>query len=330
MLQILLAIAPSPQRLMMPAMALIGLLVTAAAILAISGRQKQIAKRVDTLAATSGPGTLDADANIHSIRRRDSGVGSRGRRLRSLFRMPEDLPLAHLVPPWLVFALGAVIAIIGILLIRTVADTIVAAIISLLLGLLVIRTVFNFERERYTTKLLHQLPDTIELIVSATRAGLPISEAMRSVAREQVSPTKEEFSRAANEITLGATPDGALVAMYQRTDLTEYSILAVTLAVQSRSGGRLAESLQNLAETARQRVALAGKAAALSAEGKLSAGILSIMPVFAATGLSMMQAHYVEDFTGTTGGRHMIVFAVCTLVMGILTMRWLIRRATAP
>jgi tight adherence protein B len=328
MLQILLAV--SPQRMLMPALALVGLLIIAAGILAISGRQKQIAKRVETVAATSGMAPTDVDVMVQSIRRRDAGAGSRKRRLRALFRMPEDLPLAHLVPPWLVFALGIVVAIVGMLLIRAVAEGIVAVLISLLLGLLVIRTVFNFERERYTTKLLHQLPDTIELIVSATRAGLPISEAMRSVAREQVSPTKEEFGRAANEITLGASPDGALVAMYLRTELTEYSILAVTLAVQSRSGGRLAESLQNLAETARQRVALAGKAAALSAEGKLSAGILSIMPVFAATGLSMLQPHYIEDFTETAGGRHMIVFAVCTLVMGILTMRWLIRRATAP
>jgi tight adherence protein B len=319
-----------PHVLLLPAIALVGLLLIAAALVGTMGRQRQVSQRVDGLGATTTELPAEPDPATTSIRRRAVDGGARRRRLRALFLMPEELELAHVVPPWLVFAFGTVIGSVSIALLRAVASLPASVAIGSFLGIVTVRGLFEWERDRYKDKLLRQLPDAIELIVSSTRAGLPISEALRSVARETVSPTRDEFGKVTNEIMLGVPADQAMVAMYRRTDLTEYSILAVTLAVQSRSGGRLAESLQNVAETARQRVALAGKAAALAAEGKLSAGILSVLPFLAAIVMPMMQPDYIHDFTGTPGGRHMIVVALSSLTLGILTMRWMIKRSTAP
>src|SRR6185295_7524387 len=94
----------------------------------------------------------------------------------------------------------------------------------------------------------------------------PVNEAFRTVAKEMPQPTAGQFAVVCSELSLGMPPAEAVEAVYRRTQVAEYGIFAVTLAVQLKSGGALTETLQTLGDTVRQRVALAARAKALAGE----------------------------------------------------------------
>ena len=119
--------------------------------------------------------------------------------------------------------------------------------------------------------------------------------------------------------------DQALLNMHRRTGVTEYAIFAVTIGVQSRSGGRLAETIQNLADTVRERLAIAARARALAGEAKISAIIMAALPVLAGGLLSFVQpGHLTPLFTDPRGIR-MFVVGVATLFLGVVTMRQIVQ-----
>ena len=190
------------------------------------------------------------------------------------------------------------------------------------------RGLFGWQRERYADRLIRQLPDSIELIVSAVRAGLPATEAFRAVARDMPNPTREQFERVVTELALGRPPEACLLNLYHRTRVAEYAMFAVTLAVQAKAGGRLAETLQTLGDTIRQRVALAGRAKALSAEAKLSARVLASLPFVSAAVLSYENPAFLNPLLQEQRGQYLLGFSLTSLVLGILTMRRMIKKGT--
>lgn len=312
----------------LPLLALGGLVSAAGFVLLLDWRGKRVRRRVESLSART---VHRMDATEHSVSIiRQSRNERRRRMLDVIFKMPDRVPSSFLLPPVLTFGIGILLGMGGGLLSGIYLAPPSALGVAVACSVMAVRGLFGWQRRGYANKLLKQMPDSIELIVSAVRAGLPIAEALRSVAREMPTPTSDEFVLVANEISLGVSPDMAIRGLFNRTGLTEYGIFSVTLAVQSRSGGRLAETIQNLAETTRQRVALAGKARALAAEAKFSAIALSVLPPIAAVGLSLMQPGYLHELLFDPAGRRMLGFGVITLSLGILTMRWMIQKATAP
>src|SRR6202012_3066643 len=201
--------------------------------------------------------------------------------------MPVDLPLAHVVRPPLVFVPGALVGWGTLRLFGVLVSWAVALLAAAAAGYGAIRMIFGWEIARYRSKLTAQLPDTIQLLVSATRAGLPVSESFRTLARAAVSPTKEEFQRVEAAMALGDTQDEALLALHLRTGVAEYGIFAVTIGVQARSGGRLAETIQNLADTVRERLGVTGRAKALASEARVSAIIMGSLPFISGTLMSV-------------------------------------------
>jgi tight adherence protein B len=131
-----------------------------------------------------------------------------------------------------------------------------------------------------------------------------------------------------NEMALGVAAEDALLTMHQRTGVTEYAIFAVTIGVQARSGGRLAETIQNLAETVRERLAIAARARALAGEAKISAVIMGILPILAGIMLSFVQPGHLDPLFNDPRGVRMFMVGVITLFLGAVTMRQLIRGAT--
>jgi tight adherence protein B len=130
-------------------------------------------------------------------------------------------------------------------------------------------------------------------------------------------------------MSLGVAAEDALLGVHRRTRVTEYAIFAVTIGVQSKSGGRLAETIQNLAETVRQRLAIANRARALAGEAKISAIVLAALPFVAGAGLSVIQPGYLDPLFHDPRGNRMLVVAVVGMVLGIWTMRHMIIKATS-
>jgi tight adherence protein B len=289
------------------------------------GRRKQIEQRLE--AAVGGSPTFHVAQRAASIRVRRPG-SVRLHRAGRLLSIPTDLPLAHVVPPWLIFATGTAGALGTAWLAHFAMSWVMSVLAGLLAWVALVRGTFGWELGRYQDKLIRQLPDTIQVVVSATRAGLPVSEAFRAIAGESTSPTREEFMRVEREMALGGTPDEALLSLHERTGVAEYAILAVTIGVQARSGGRLAETIQNLAETVRERLAISGRAKALAGEAKMSATIMCILPVLAGLMMSALNPGQLNILFTDPRGIRMFSIGIITLLLGIATMRQLIRGAT--
>jgi tight adherence protein B len=290
------------------------------ALLSTMRRRRVLADRLDTTVVSGAPLRRARDRDIRlSAQRRHRFAG-----LANAFNMPVDLPLAHVIAPPLVFVLGALVAWGTFQLAAVIVPWAVALLAGVATGYGAIRMIFGWEITRYRSKLIAQLPDTIQLVVSATRAGLPVSESFRVLAREMLSPTKEEFQRVEAAMALGETPDEALLALHLRTGVPEYAIFAVTIGVQARSGGRLAETIQNLADTIRERLSVVGRAKALASEAKASAIIMGSLPFISATLMSILRPDQMRLLLYDPRGQHMLAVGIITLCLGVVTMRQLI------
>ena len=309
-------------------LALVGVLLASLVVLQLDGRRRRLEERVSALPdfanAPDGGG-----ATRQSIRRQQSGGARVYLRLRDFFGVLIDLEGAKVIPNAMVFAVGILIALVDTLLGRFYVSLPIAAVGGIISGLFVVRAVFRWEFRRYAARLRTQLPDAIELLVSTTNSGLPVSEGFRAIAREMPQPTSDEFARIVKEVALGSSVDAALKLLHHRTLVPEYAILAVTLAVQARSGGRLAETISTLADTIRQRMAIVARAHALAGEAKLSAIVLAILPFVGGAMMSVIQPGFLQPLFTDPRGKFLVLVGVVTLSLGALSMRWLIRNATA-
>lgn len=241
---------------------------------------------------------------------------------------PNALPMRRVpVPGLLVLAgvAGGVVAWMGSMFVGGSA----ALPLGFVGALATLRGVYMWEVGRHREEAFKQIPDAIGLMVRAVRAGLPIAEAMRSVAREMPDPTRSEFQRLLGETGIGTTLDKALWGVYERTGLREYAFLSVVVGLQAQTGGGLAEALDNIGDIVRKRVAMAAKARALASQARASAGILMALPPFAGSAVSVIKPGYLTMLFTTERGLDMLSIAVGMLLFGSLVIRVMIKRATA-
>ena len=198
-----------------------------------------------------------------------------------------------------------------------------------IVAIIVVRGLLGWQQRRFTNQLFQQLPDTIELVTSTVRSGLPVNEAFRTISREMPQPTAGQFAIVCSELSLGRPPEEAVEDVYQRTQVAEYGIFAVTLAVQMKSGGSLTETLQTLGDTVRERVALAARAKALAGEVIFSSRALSCAPVIVGGLLYWINPVTVDLLFYDPTGRTLLAYAVASVIIGSLVIRWMIRRDTA-
>lgn len=200
---------------------------------------------------------------------------------------------------------------------------------AVLVAVVVVRSFFGWQRSRVTNQLFRQLPDTIEMVTSAVRSGLPVNEAFRTITREMAQPTAGQFTIVCSEIALGKPPEDAIGGVYQRTQVAEYGFFAVTLGVQMKSGGGLAETLQTLGDTVRQRVMMAARAKALAGEVIFSARALSLAPIIVGGLLYKISPGSVDLLFTDPFGRKLLAYAAGSVITGTLVIRWMVKRETA-
>ena len=189
------------------------------------------------------------------------------------------------------------------------------------------RVVFGTLHARHADKLYRQFPDVLAMIVRSVRAGIPLPEALRMVARESLQPTAHQFSRVADQLTIGIRLEDALREASARTGVAEYSFFTVALALQSQTGGSLAETLDNLGEVIRKRVALRARAIALASEARTSSYVLGALPVVTGAVLCVLQYDYIRPLFETKSGMRILYAATGMLLTGAFVMRSMIKRS---
>jgi tight adherence protein B len=298
------------------------LLVCAAAMtLWLGARQSRIDRQVATALPTSN------SASLPSIRRLEAGS-------RWMFVHRVANYNAGIAYPWGppyvllagVIAAGAIFYVNSLLnfYFSSVHTSLAAAVVAIM----VVRGLFGWQQRHLANRLFQQLPDTIQLVTSTVRSGLPVSEAFRIIAREMPQPTAGQFAIVCSEVMMGCSPEEAIEAVYRRTQVTEYGIFAVTLAVQLKSGGSLTETLQILGDTVRQRVALAARAKALAGEVIFSSRALSLSPFIVGGLLYAINPQTVDLLIYDPAGNMLLAYAGASVLLGTLVIRWMVRRET--
>jgi tight adherence protein B len=280
-------------------------------------------RRVNRQLAVALPVT-HADIEL-SIRRLETK--SRAAFLYRLVNYRPEIPYA--MHPALVLLVGA-IPVVALFYANSLFgfSTILVSVVGTIVGLLVVRGLFKWQQLRFANQLFKQLPDTIQLVTSTVRSGLPVHEAFRTIARDMPEPTAGQFKIVCSELALGRPAAEAVENIYRRTQVAEYAIFAVTLGVQLKSGGSLAETLLTLGETVTQRVALAGRAKALAGEVIFSSRALSAAPFLVGGVLYALNPKSIDMLFTDPTGRKLLVYAICSVIAGHFVIRWMIRRET--
>lgn len=189
------------------------------------------------------------------------------------------------------------------------------------------RWIFAAVHRRRSDALYRQLPDALGMVVRAVRAGIPVVEALRTIGREVPEPTGGEFRRLSDLLAIGIPMEEALRRLARRSGLPEYRFFAVALALQNTAGGNLTETLDNLADVVRKRVATRQRGHALASQARASAYVLSAVPVFAACALLLINPRYVLVLFQDPRGNLVLASAIGSLAVGLGTMKAIIRRS---
>jgi tight adherence protein B len=166
-----------------------------------------------------------------------------------------------------------------------------------------------------------QLEDSLQLMASSLRAGHSVLRAVDAVAQEAAAPTSEEFARIVVETRVGRDLTAALDETAERMGSDDFSWVAQAIAIQREVGGNLAEVLDAVSGTIRERNAIRRQVKALAAEGKLSAIVLMALPFGVSLFISVTNPAYLSMFTSTPIGWLLLVVCCGLLVGGGLWLK---------
>lgn len=185
--------------------------------------------------------------------------------------------------------------------------------------------VLHFLGSRRRTMFGDQLADTLQLITGNLRAGHSILQSIDSVAADAPSPTKEEFERLVVEVRLGRDLPDALRALHGRIGNQDFEWFVQALQIHREVGGDLAEILDTVADTIRERTRLHRHVQALSAEGRLSAVILYVLPFAVGLLFMLINREYMSELFTSALGKGMLVVAAGFMTAGFFWLRKVIR-----
>jgi tight adherence protein B len=170
-------------------------------------------------------------------------------------------------------------------------------------------------------KLREQLPDVLTIMASSLRAGHSFLQSLDTVAKEITQPAAAEFQRVVAEIRLGRPAEDALEALAERVGSPDFKWAVLAVNIQREVGGNLAEILDNVADTLRERAQMRRQIRVLTAEGRLSAWVLTLLPVAIATYMFAVNPEYIGLLFTTRLGLFMVGIAIILLVLGVFWMR---------
>ena len=199
----------------------------------------------------------------------------------------------------------------------------------ILLGMAAVATLPYLHVLKARIKRIHtlegQLPDVLELMSRALRAGHSFPSSLEMVATEAPNPIAAEFKTAFDEVNYGIPMQDALMNMSTRIASADLRYFVIAVLIQRETGGNLAELLDNLAKLMRERFKLLGHIRVLSAEGKLSAWILTLLPFALATTIHFVHPKFLAVLWNDPVGLKMIYMAALVMGLGIIWMRYIIK-----
>lgn len=218
-------------------------------------------------------------------------------------------------------AAGFIVALFTGMAVGAAAGNVLGGVAAGAGGIILIVVAIQALASRETRKFDEQLPDTLNLLGSSLRAGYSLLQAIEGVAAESAMPTAREFGRAVSDIRLGTSVSAALRSVSARMGSVDFEWATMAIEIQAEVGGNLAEVLQTTGETIVLRNRLRRDVHAMTAEGRISAIVLAILPVGLAAFLWTTNKDYLRPLIDTTEGRVALAVALGLLIAGIAWIR---------
>jgi tight adherence protein B len=166
-----------------------------------------------------------------------------------------------------------------------------------------------------------QLGDTLTLLSNAIKAGYSFAQAIDTVAKNAVAPIADEFSRAVREMNLGGSPDEALQNITKRVASNDFDLVATAYSIHRTVGGNLAEILDNIAYTIRERVRIKGEIATLTAQARASGTLITFLPIVLAAFMYFVTPTYFRPMFENFVGWILIAIGIFMIFVGNLIIR---------
>ncbi|HJP89522.1 MAG TPA: type II secretion system F family protein [Candidatus Limnocylindrales bacterium] len=266
-----------------------GAIILIALGIAMSGNSGVTLERLERYASTGKPeagaagqgGVAEliaksaALANLNkAVEKRDFGANL----LRDLGAADLKLKPSEYLAIWAGTAIGTPVVMFLVGFVMPSLQNPIVLLLGLLIGAWVPRFWLNFRKGGRLKAFNKQLPDTVTLIANALRAGSSFLQAIELVVRESRPPISTEFGRVIREVNLGLPFDLALENMVKRVKSEDFELMATAIAIQHQVGGNLAEILDSIAFTIRERIRIKGEIRTLTAQQRLSGYVVGFLP----------------------------------------------------
>lgn len=221
----------------------------------------------------------------------------------------------------------AALTLLGTVLVGWLLDASTHSAVAALLGLFVpvaAQLAIRMLAGRQRRKFAEQLPDNLQVVASAMRAGQTFVGALKAVLEDAPEPSMSELRRAVMDEQVGIPLADALAGVTERMRSEDFQHVAVVAALQRETGGNTAEVIELVAETVRERIEIRRMVRGLTAQGRLSGGILSMLPVAMLIFISVSDPGYVHPLFHSTPGLIALGVALTLVALGGLVMKKII------
>src|SRR5467141_2000347 len=218
-------------------------------------------------------------------------------------RLTDELAKADLklrVSEYVMVIVGLIVLLCAILFLRFHSP--ILALIGIPVGYFAPGFFLKFRQRRRLKAFHNQLGDTIVLLSNALKAGYSFAQAMATIAKSSSPPMADEFSRAVREMNLGVSVDDALQHMVKRIESEDFDLMVTAVQIHRVVGGNLAEILDTIAHTIRERVRIKGEIRSLTAQARASGWIITVLPIALAGMLSIISPDYFRPMFHQTMG----------------------------
>jgi len=299
---------------------------------AVSARLERYASGKDKAAATTGQGgiqdMLASSAALSQLNRvveqRDFGANL----ARDIARADLKLKPSEFLAIWAVSIIGVPLAMVVFSLGLPALRNPLFLVVGALIGFLLPRFWLSRRKAGRLNAFNKQLPDTITLLANALRAGSSFLQAIELVVRESRPPISTEFSRVIREVNLGLPFEQALENMVRRVRSDDLELMATAISIQHTVGGNLAEILDSIAYTIRERVRIKGEIRTLTAQQRLSGYVVGFLPIGLAAFLFIAAPNFMDamflnppSVLGLPAGVVLLLFGGFMMFIGFMLIR---------
>jgi tight adherence protein B len=245
-------------------------------------------------------------------------------RYKETFTSQANVKLRELflfIDPSRLYALNFVLLVLGGCVVWVVTGSFVLVLPVVFVLSLIPRFVLQRMRQSRLDKFEQQLPDALLMLASGMRAGASLTIATQQLVRESEAPIAQEFELMLREQRLGVALDPALENLLTRVPLQSLSLVVAAMRIANETGGGLAEALDRAAQTLRSKMAMEGKIKALTAQGKMQAWVVGMLPISLIYVLSKMEPEAMEKLWTTPIGYGTLAAIAILEFFGIVLIR---------